>query len=853
MACGALALGAAALRKAPPEKEIGALALALGERVHHGGNVSPEDVRWEPSGGSFADYTIGRWALFLGSDAAKSPRDVYRARVRLTPEGRPIDVGEAHNLTSTPLGDDHALVLRDTEAAFGTFAYGQEQSVSILDLAGEARAALNLRDSALSYLTNAQQTGSGAGIRRVDVTLDQPAKRLGLTLAEDHSLAIDLAFDNGVKHATFDPARGELVPAIAGMHAEAARHLPKPFILWAVDTVRAVSWIGPAPIAWLEERVFALRDAAKQLAFKLHGADATETLADASELKPPPATILDGSKLGGDDASWPPASMPSIWKTPEPGEGQWQAPKLSWMKKSAPGAPPMFVRTFVRPDQERPYVQVILVAMDMRQLDLEMEAGTEDPKPLTGNHGPGRIPRDPAIATRVVAEFNGAFKTEHGNYGMMVHKRVLLPPQPGAASVVLFADGRVGFGSWGNSHEVTGIRDIPDSDIVSFRQNLDPLVDLGQVNPTKRALWGYTLPGNGMQTERSGMCTTASGHVIYAWGDDVSATVLGKAMLMAGCSYGMHLDMNPHHTGFIFSAIEELKGHKYRAETLTPLMQISTDRFIEYAPKDFFYVLQHDPTPPALADAGGWQPDGGTQPAPSWMAGIWSSKLAGRDGPVELVDIESGRASYRIRAGTKEPDAKTGSLPTTELASADAERVLFALGLGIGMEKHPRGLGTAGRMVMPLRAGADEAAIVVGADGSLAILKSAEVSPMAPNTDLAELPLILDGGDVAPLANIRGPHEARSALGITERGRVVIARGTFATDAPLADALKRAGCTRAVLLDRGSHPSPLFDRAGSVSPPRARYEESILYGLGTPLRPRSFRFDAQTAVSTSAP
>ena len=65
---------------------------------------------------------------------------------------------------------------------------------------------------------------------------------------------------------------------------------------------------------------------------------------------------------------------------------------------------------------------------------------------------------------------------------------------------------------------------VPDDAIVSFRQNLDPLVDRGQVNPTGRNLWGFTLPGKGAQTERTGLCVTTSGHLLYAWGDDVSAT-----------------------------------------------------------------------------------------------------------------------------------------------------------------------------------------------------------------------------------------------------------------------------------------------------------------------------------------
>jgi hypothetical protein len=202
--------------------------------------------------------------------------------------------------------------------------------------------------------------------------------------------------------------------------------------------------------------------------------------------------VLDASQAV-EEGHWPPVTIPSIWKTLEPGEGVWQAPRLSWMKKlevagvDPSSIPPAMLRTFVRPDPERPYTRVILVAMDMRQLDLDMEAGTEDPKPLTGGHGPGRIPRDPATYTRVVAAFNGAFKTEHGNYGMMVHKRVLLPPQPGAASIVVLSDDRVGFGTWADTHEIGRIRGVDPSDIVSFRQNLDALVDQGEVNPMGRA------------------------------------------------------------------------------------------------------------------------------------------------------------------------------------------------------------------------------------------------------------------------------------------------------------------------------------------------------------------------------
>jgi len=882
-----------------PPRDIRGVADALGVAAH--GTVAPSDVRWEPSSGAVADLAFGRWVLFLASDGAGAPRDVWRARVRVTPEGAPLQVAETYNLTQTPLGDDHALVARGTHAAFATFAYGQEQSVTLLDLEGEAAAA-GAKDPSFSeritgWLTNVQQTGSRDGIGRVDITLDQPALAVGLALGED-ALAVDLADGAGRRHAQLDYARGELTSGAvsprataepAGMHAEATRHLPKRFVLWAVDTVRAVPWIGPAPIAWLEEKVFAAKDEANQLAWKLHGADSTDTLADVSAAPaPPPPRPIDASQAGMDLANWPPPTVPSMWKTAEPGEGEWRDPKISWMKKGPDGAPPAFLRTFVRPDEERPYAQVLLVAMDMRQLDFDMEAGTEDPKPLTGGHGPGRIPRDPRVITHVAAAFNGAFKTEHGNYGMMVHKRVLLPPQPNAASVVVLRDNRVGFGTWGNTSEVTGLAGIPDGDIASFRQNLDPLLDQGKVNPNGRALWGYTLPGSGMQTQRSGLCVTGGGQLVYAWGDDVSATVLAKAMKMAGCVYGMHLDMNPHHTGFIFAAIDEIKGHKYRSELLTPLMDVSPDRYIEYAPKDFFYVMQRDPSPPALDSVDGqdtpepprpsskaapaappiaWRADPGAQPAPIWSPAVWSAEVSGTGGaanpPIEVLDVEPGRTTWRIRAGMQEPDAKTGALPAWELGDEDAHRVILAVGVGASPDRRPRGLATDGRMVLPIRAlkeaspgdtlPASAGALVAQADGTLSIVRVSELASISPHEDVAEVPLLLDAGAlVEETTRATGTLADRGALGMTKSGRILIARGRVNGDGALAEALRRAGCVRAVALDRGLREPSFVHRAGTPTPPRARYDVTTLYAIASPMKPRAFRFEAVPALAPGA-
>jgi hypothetical protein len=751
-----------------------------------------------------------------------------------------LGVAGVHNLTATPLGDDHALVLDGTRAAFATFAYGQVQSLTTLDLAGEGPQNLTekLHDRAMAFLTNVQQTGQGAGVGRVDITFDEAPKAVGLRLA-GQSLTVEQRGADAAppKTSTVDVSRGEA----PGLHAQAAKHLPKPVVFWAVDTVRAVPAIGPAPIAWLEERVFAVKDLAKRTSYRVSG-DTGGQLRDTEFV--PPAKILETDD-GTEDRSWPPAKL-ARRDNPEAGEGEWEVPKMPWLKRAPtlPGAeapPPAFYKTFVRPDDERPYAKVLLLAMDMRQLELDMEAGVEDPKPMTGPPGSGRLPRDPKIYTRVAAAFNGGFKTEHGNYGMMVKRRVLLPPQPGAAAVLVLKDGRVGMGSWGTAKDLSGFEGVADADILSFRQNLDPLLDQGKVNPMGRALWGFTLPGTSMQTERSGICVSPAGHMYYVWGDDVSANTLGKAMKMAGCSYGMHLDMNPHHTGLILTNITEFKGKNYKSELLTTKMEISPDRYIEYAPKDFFFMLTHDPTPAPLGKAE-YTPDPGLQPAPAWIPSVFRAQ----DGTTRVLRVSAGRASFRVRGGRKEPDPKTGAVVAAQLDGPETRRVFMNVSLGVAEAKHFRGLVTNGKTFLPLSTEEHTALLLVGAQGQLSIVSRSEMSALPDTGDAVELPLLLDGATEhnAP----HGASSAHTALGLSAAGDVLVASDPSGIK-NVVNALKEAGCVRAVLLHRGAGQAGRIDRSGTDHPPREHYDDSSLFFLGQPAKPRGFRFDAKVPVA----
>lgn len=804
------ALARPSLHASSETELLAALQRATGQHV--------DRVAWEPSRGVVTDATLGRRMLFLASAVPNGPRDLYRARVRVSYEGKPLELCDWVNLTNTPIGDEHALILSGTRAAFSTFSFDSEQAVTVLDLSGEGAQNLteSLTDRLMAHFTNLQNTGAGEGIGRIDVAFEEPVRSVGLQL-EGQKLALEL--ERGEReHLELDLSQPELAPP--GVRVEAARHLPKRFIFWAVDSVRAVPWIGPAPIAWLEERVFAVKDRARRLAHS--GGD--EKLANVTTLE---AAVLPAATFNEKEPVWPPADIPSPWSTPEPGEGKWTAPTQPWIKRlpsvGSEEAPTPFMTTFVRPDEQRPYARVLFVAMDMRQLELGMEAGVEDPKPLSGPPGTGRLPRKPEIYKRTAAAFNGGFKTEHGSYGMMVERRVLLPAMPGGATIAALSGGRVQLGTWGKDSKTGGPNDL---ELVSFRQNIDPLLEDGVLNPTKRTQWGFTLPETGMQTERSGVCMTAQGQLLYGWGDDVSADTLAKAMRLASCTYGMHLDMNPHHTGFSFINIDELKGKKYKSELLTSKMEISPERYIEYAPKDFFYLLLRDPTPPPIAREGA-EPVAWTamalSPPPKFLPALHTARVE----DVELLAIEPGRVDFRLRAGTVETEMPAA----LELAESDASRALLALGFGAAKGRARRGLSIGGQGFGESTGGEQRAWLAADASGKLSVTT---VPPEAAAADRIEVEVLAQGGGAPPSGKA-----AALAFGFAKDGRLLVARAPKPSR-ELATLLLAAGATAVyagIDVERGT-----MYLADTDKVLRKRYEEATLSVLAAPMAPRVTRF-----------
>ncbi|HTA91695.1 MAG TPA: hypothetical protein VK745_19060 [Polyangiaceae bacterium] len=841
---GFVALVAAASRVGspkPPQRSVEGLAELLGGTI--GGVVKPDEMIWEQSPGALEEMLLGRWVLFLGRGHAGDARDLYRARVRVTFDGQPLSVAAVRNVTDTPVGDDAALEARGDRATFATLAFGRIQGLSVLDLngiRGTDRPA-GFLDRVLLAINSYQDTGSFAGLGRTNIVLDVPAQSAKLTL---NPPSLDIDFGENGRGLHYETEQRSL-RALDGGEPYAARvvpevHVPKPLLLWLVDTVRAE--VGPEPIAWLENKVFGAKDSIKRASFELF-ATKQETALKATPTEQVVAKVLDASDFEHAADSWPPPTVPSIWNDPKPGEGEWTPVTYGFLKPMrglADGAKPpaYFYRTVIRPDPERPYSELVLVAMDMRQLELGMQAGYEDPKPTTGSPGEGHLPQDPAVYSRVVGTFNGAFKTQHGAYGMMVNRRVLLPPVKGGATVIVNDASEVGLGSWPPSDEIP-------PDILSFRQNLDPLVEDGVANPTGRRLWGWQIEGTSVMTQRTALCVTPAGHLYYAWGEEIDGPTLGKALRQAGCSYAMHLDMNPAHSGFVYTDVVNPKKAEYHLKLADERMTIPPEKFVRWSAKDFFYVMVRDSTPHDPSDAT-WTADGGAQPTPTWLPGVYSSKLTMGSVDVDLTSFEPGHVEFQFRAGTREPASSSAPGLKTSLDDAAEHRVVAAIGLGHTTDSTRYGFAFGAAATIPLRPGY---ATLVLAPGKAARLEAPGKAPtIGPDEEAVQLPLLVENGKLEPRARERGDMRRRAALCVTPTDRLIVAAATNDTSDTLAAALLRVGCTRVVELDRGSHHPAFLHRAGTATPPVASYETSVLYALGRPMQPRAFRWKPDNAA-----
>jgi Phosphodiester glycosidase len=247
-----------------------------------------------------------------------------------------------------------------------------------------------------------------------------------------------------------------------------------------------------------------------------------------------------GSPVGGvpraaADGTAPPVVGPAVLApvvSPAlPGEGKWQT-------VAKVGSRPAVEVAYLRPDTTHTSYLDGVMWMDPALLRFALHPGTLQP----GGSGWSLPPYVPASArATLLATFNSGFTLSDSRGGYYQDGRTVAPLRTAAASLVLYRDGTATVGSWG--------RDVTMSaDVAAVRQNLDLMVDGGQVvadiDSTVTTKWGKTI-GNKFYVWRSGLGITATGKLVYVAGPALSTRTLAELLQRAGSVRAMELDINP--------------------------------------------------------------------------------------------------------------------------------------------------------------------------------------------------------------------------------------------------------------------------------------------------------------------
>ncbi len=303
------------------------------------------------------------------------------------------------------------------------------------------------------------------------------------------------------------------------------------------------------------------------------GTPSTTTPATTTTTKAPTTTTTAPPGLPA------PSSVPLVVQPALPGEGQWQA-----TGPLVHGVPVMYVAQF-RADDVYTSQITSAVWIDTKLLHLRLVPGSTEPGG-TWVHPPYVTP---AELPYLVAAFNGGFRFQDARGGIYLEGKVGVAFVDGAASFVIYKDGRVDIGTWGSDVSMS-------PDVESVLQNVVLLVDKGQLAPsatyTDNAIWGYTL-GGGYVVPRSGIGVTADGALVYVAGSALTAKSLAESLQRAGAVRAMTLDINPEWVTFNFYSHSAASPAQVTGTQLYPEMQRPADRYLPpvWESRDFYEVL----------------------------------------------------------------------------------------------------------------------------------------------------------------------------------------------------------------------------------------------------------------------
>lgn len=275
-----------------------------------------------------------------------------------------------------------------------------------------------------------------------------------------------------------------------------------------------------------------------------------------------------------------------------PGDGQW----VPMPDVDHPGEPVHMAKTLLHPDKNRSWAEVFVVAVDLRRTQLHFVPGSKEPvateEAAENVERPGVIPKE--HRERVLAAFNGGFKTEHGQYGMALDGLTYVKPKLGVCAIARYKDDSVRLALWdklaGDEANMVFWRETPvcmyENDKLHFR-----LAD-----ETLAKKWGATLDGETV-IRRSAVGIDRTGTVLYvAISNHTTARVIADGVHHAGATTVAQLDVNYSYPKFV--TFEKKKQSKDGEEAkriaiaLADGFEFSEDEYIrETSRRDFFYLM----------------------------------------------------------------------------------------------------------------------------------------------------------------------------------------------------------------------------------------------------------------------
>lgn len=257
-------------------------------------------------------------------------------------------------------------------------------------------------------------------------------------------------------------------------------------------------------------------------------------------------------------------------------EGHWEKTCISQETFK-----PLYAKTFLRTDINRPYAQVFIYKYDLDRLNLEFIPSKEDSK---RKYIDGKL--TDCQKEKGMWIFSGGFQYKHGRYGFKYNGEILQPPKNGLATLLFYRNGAYKIVEWKDEY-------LKDENIVTFRQNELPLIINKKENTEAQKFWGLT-PKNvdPIYTYRSGLGLTENNELIFAVGKDISPKTLAIGMIQAGVVDGMHLDMNYWNVHLI--GIKRDGNKKIKTINENSMLSYYNDMYLNGSKRDYFIITKKD-------------------------------------------------------------------------------------------------------------------------------------------------------------------------------------------------------------------------------------------------------------------